>query len=290
MLLGVTACAGWSQDRLVYQQQGIRIGLEHDPSTDRTAAELNSHPAELTPEHIRTLLTVFQVTGYSGTISGLLLSPRPIPLLSQDEVLLVATPLAAALRQAGPRERVFFSIPKLDAPYSEDRTAGAMFVRGSYLHVILTDHAAFPRTDTAGGEDLKDPRDTKGMQLWVASPASAASLRPEEMPRWGLFEKVHVSLNIQEALAAKLSHPAPSPASELSIASQEKKAELLTADSIAALHLQIRELTSSNLELRARLEQQTQEMQQLKEELARMQRELATRKTPTRPRSKSSSP
>jgi hypothetical protein len=163
----------------------------------------NSHPARLTAEEIRTLLKVLRVSGWSGTLAGLFVDPRPIPLLTEEELQLVSAPLALALSEAGPRERVFFSIPDPAAPYREDRIAAALFLRGSYAHLILTDHYAFALADTASGKDVKDPRDTKGMKLWVAPPAKPASLAGEGAPRWGPFETVRVSINLEEILAAR---------------------------------------------------------------------------------------
>ncbi len=53
------------------------------------------------------------------------------------------------------------------------------------------------------------------------------------------------------------------------------------SDSEEDLRLQIRELTRSNLELRARLEEQSRQMAALKKELARIQEELEKAKSPS---------
>jgi hypothetical protein len=90
--------------------------------------------------------------------------------------------------------------------YSEDRTSGALFLRGRYLHVVVTDHSSVLQADT-GGDNLKDIRDTKGLRLWIAKPAVEAVVPDVELPRWAPFETAHVSLNIKEVLAQDATRP-----------------------------------------------------------------------------------
>lgn len=295
--LALSGCAGF-QERLVYDDHGVRIGIQPDPSaTDTAPPALNSHPARLSAEEVRTLLRMLRVSGYSGIVGGLLVSPKPIPVFADDELALVAEPVTSALSRAGPRERVFFSLPNLRAPYERDRTSGALFVRGPYLHVILTDHAAFTRADTGGGEDDRDLRDTKGMKLLIASPASAAALSPGQTPHWAPFDKVHVSLNVQEALTAQSSRPVPSlplapvpqaplqqPApSPQQAAPQAPPSKPLPGDSSEDMRLLLRELTTTNQELRSRLKEQAQDLQTLQEEVSRLRQELEHAKARTKP-------
>ncbi len=171
VLAGMVGCAGFSGQRVIYDQAGARIGIETDPSVARSNQPVgNVHPANVSAEDIGKLLGVVQVSGWSGTIAGIFDSPRPVPLFTDEQLKMFSVPLSDALGQAGPTERVFFSFPKPEVAYSEDRTAGAIFLRGRYLHVVVTDHASVIQADTGGG-DPKDIRDTKGMKLWVARPA-----------------------------------------------------------------------------------------------------------------------
>ena len=73
---------------------------------------------------------------------GVFVAPPPLPLLTPEELQTYSGPLTEALKAAGPTERVFFSFPKPGGRYSEDRTAGALFVRGRYLHLVVTDHSS----------------------------------------------------------------------------------------------------------------------------------------------------
>ena len=306
LLCTMSACGALSRERLVYDEQETQVGIQHDPSTHSSPPTIvNSHPARLTMEELRTLLGSVQVSGWSGMVGGLLRDPTPIPLLKEEELNRVAKPLAFALSQAGPDERVFFSIPNLAVRYNEDRTAGSFFIRGPYLHLTLQDHTAFVRTDTAGGDDYKDPRDFKGMRLWLARPAQPASLSPADTPAWGPFEKVHISMKIQDVLAARTSLPiaaqtvqpgpqAPAaqqaPALPTQPISKSSSGAPAAAESTEDLRLMLRELSSANLELRGRLKDQAQDMQTLKDELAKLKQELTDSKTKAKPRRKPAQP
>jgi hypothetical protein len=186
---------------MVYDQDGATIAVEADPSVTRSKQPVtNAHPARLTTEDVKALLSVVQISGWSGTIAGIFQSPRPIPLLTDDQLTNFAAPFAAALAEAGPSERVHFSFPKPGVTYSEDRTSGALFLRGRYLHLVVTDHSSVLQADT-GGDNLKDIRDTKGLKLWIARPGVEAIVPDAELPRWAPFETTHVSLNVKDLLA-----------------------------------------------------------------------------------------
>jgi len=264
-IIALSACSLFETKRVLYDQEGVRIGTEVDPSIARADHPIrNSHPANLTSKDIETLLEVVQVSGWSGTLAGLLEAPRPVPLFSPKELSSISPHLADAFHEAKPTERVFFSLPKPDVAYSEDRTAGSLFLRGRYLHVVVKDHSSFIRTDTAGGEDI---RDTKGMKLWVESPAQAAMVPDLEEPRWAPFETVHVSLNVKEILAQK-NRTLPVHAGRDGTSAQNR----VSTDDV---QLQLRDLTKSNQELRSRLDEQNKRVQELNDQLDRLRLELA---------------
>ena len=290
-----SACSLVSSGKVLYDQQDSQIGIQSDPTVHRGPAPVdNNHPGQLTTEDVRVLLGSLMVSGWSGTLVGILEQPRPVPIFTDTELNRIAAPIAQAFQQAGPTQRVFFSLPKSHSTYSEERTTGALFLRGRYLHVVLTDHSAFTGTDTAGG-DLKDLRDTKGMKLWVAAPATAATVPDAEEPRWAHFEKVHLSLNAKEVIALR-NRPAtppgavsstPPPATNSSAAGMKSEGAVDHSPNQAdELRLQVRELTSSNLELRDRLNDQHKQMQALQDQLLKLQQDLdstrAKNKTPRR--------
>lgn len=256
LCLLLTACA--APDRLLYDEQNIKIGTQHDPTVNRsTPAGRNSHPVQFTPEQVRLLLESLRVSGWSGSLMGFLVTPTAIPVFKQDELRAIAGPISQALSSAGPDERVFFTLPNQKTPYSDDRITGALAVRGPYLHFLLTDHSAFTRGDTAGGED---PRDTKGMKLSIASPVTPALLTKSEEPYWGPYEKVHLSIAIHDVLAQGEASPKP-------VSGQP-------VEQSRDLQLRIQELTTSNRDLKKSLEEQSSQMMELKSELQKLQKEL----------------
>lgn len=286
----VPACGLMNAQLVVYDQHGIRIAIEKDPTVTRTSPPAyNNHPAELSAEELQTLLKVVQVSGWSGTLVGIVATPRPVPLFTDKELTEISPHLANAFHQAAPTERVFFSLPKPDVSYSEDRTEGSLFLRGRYLHVVVTDHSSVIRADTGGG-DPKDIRDTKGMKLWAAGPAQAAMVPDAEEPRWAPFETVHLSLNVKDVFALRSATPpvrsnregAAPPSSALPQPVQKVEQSGVSRDD---LQLQVRELTSSNLELRGRLDEQNKRMQALTDELEQLRLELEKAK-PKKPTSR----
>lgn len=289
------ACHSLGSDQLVYNQQGVRVGIEVDPTVARSSPEVNAHPADIGPYEMRALLEQLRVSGWSGTLVGFLDAPRPFPLFDKTDLDAVTVPLTEALQKAGPRERVFFSIASKTSPYG-DATAGSFFLRDRYLHVVVTDHKAIARADTAGGDE-KDPRDTKGMKLWVAAPYKAAIVPDRQEPRWAPFETVHISLSLKEMAALKNNGAKETAVIQTDGESRGQPNALSrppaqpppTGTTVQDLQLQIRELTRSNLDLRDKTEDQIRQIKDLKEELIRLQRELersqpkssGTRKTPT---------
>ena len=271
ILMEASACAIFSNGRLIYDQGSARIGIEADPTVARDKEEVrNAHPAHLTAEAVQSLFKVIQVSGWSGSLVGMFVEPRPVPLLAEEELQKYSGPLADALHLVGPTERVFFSFPKPGKAYSEDRTTGAIFFRGRYAHLVVNDHSSVLHADTGGGEE-KDIRDTKGLKLWVARPAQAATVPDLEEPRWAPFETVHISLNVREVLALRSAAP-PVRLDRDSVSPSPMSAE--TGLSGQDLQNQVRELTNSNLELRHRLDEQTKRMRDLTEELNRLRLDL----------------
>lgn len=295
--VGLSGCAEMTGERVLYDQQGVQVGIQADPTISRsTPPARNSHPATLSPNELRLLLGSLQISGWSGTLVGLVQNPQPIPFLSPDELDRLADPIATALGQAGPTERVSFSLQNKERPYSPDRTTGMLFIRGPYLHLVVTDHAAFIQADTGGGEE-KDLRDTKGMKLWTLRPVQAAAVQSFEEPRWSPFETVHISLNMNEALTLRstaapvradrrLVPPPATGSAALSPAASPGTSPAGTDDQ----RLQLRELTRSNLDLRERLDEQAKQVKELKEELARLQLERRKAKSKSQPPRKSPAP
>ena len=277
----VSGCALFGHERLVYDREGIRIALEADPTVQQPdSSSLNNHPIDLTAKDLESLLQPIQVSGYSGTLVGMFTRPEPVPVFTPKELSVISGPLATAFQEAKPTERVSFSLPKPDVTYSEARTVGYLFFRGPYLHMVLTDHSSIIPTDTGGGGDYKDFRDTKGMRLWVTGPARAATVPDSEEPRWAHFEKVHISLDAKRILARKENVPAApidpaAPETPVPLPAAVSPEKRQGSASPEDLERQIQELSGTNQELRGRLDEQNKRMQLLQDQVERLRRELA---------------
>ncbi|MBX3237114.1 MAG: hypothetical protein KF814_13270 [Nitrospiraceae bacterium] len=294
--LYLSGCTAPLIQRVTHETKGVQLGVESDLSTTETAVPpiLNAHPAKLTAEEVRTLLGAIEVSGWSGIVVGVFDNPRPVPVFAGSELTALAEPFARAFAEAGPKERVFFSLQNPSARYDTDRTAGSMFIRDGVLHFILVDHYIFQQADPGGGE-RRDPRDTKGMKLWIVRPAQAASLLEGQEPRWSTFEKVHVSMRVRDVLAAlqpssvpakpDIAAPASPPASPAPTSPVGASAPA-SRDGGLNVQQKVSDLDMANQKLRTQLEQQTSELDKLKNELRQLREELKASKgsvkSPTR--------
>lgn len=285
ILVAVSGCAGPVHERVLFTDGRMAVGLQTDPTAKAEAAQ-NSHPIMLAPEEIGFLLSKLQVSGYSGTLMGLLVNPRPFRVFDDEEIQRLAGPIARAFAVAGPEERVFFQLANVAKPYERDRTAGSLFVRGPYLHVVVTDHYKLFGADPGGGEE-RDPRDMKGMTLSWAEPFHPATLPPHEEPEWRAFEPVHISLNLDQVLQARFAsrrgEAVPPVDPSRTSASPENLDENRPPESSSS---SIEELTRANQELRKRLDAQEREIEFLRAELDRLRKQLSPsdrKRSPSRP-------
>lgn len=298
----LTACSTlFHHEQVTYEEGGIRVGIETDLSTQRASPPAtNAHPAKLTAVQVRHLLGMIEVSGYTGTIVGAFITPPRRPVFNEEEIDALAEPVAAALRNSGKEDRVFFSIANPTAKYERDRLEGALFLRGPFLHFVLTDHYAYLRADTAGGDDYKDPRDMKGMKLWIMPPAKEADVPQNHTPRWDPFETVHISLNVPQALASLAAPATPNPTPPLSGktgsppavgAVPQAPSPPAQSGSESELRVKIRELTDSNRALQERLDEQNRAMETMQQELQQLRKALSdSAKKPAKKQKSSSAP
>lgn len=285
ILLGVNGCVGPFHERELFADVGIKVGLQTDPTANAPAAR-NSHPVTFTAEELGFLLSKLQVSGYSGTLMGLLVNPRPFRVFNDEEIQRIAGPIASAFGMADPQERVFFQLADVAKPYERDRTAGSLFVRGPYLHVVVTDHYKLFRADPGGGEE-RDPRDMKGMTLSWAEPLHPATLPSHEEPEWGTLEPVHISLNLQQALQARSAPPMGEAVSPLDPSRTSATPKIPDDDRPAEPSpSSVEELTRANQKLQERLDAQEREIEFLRSELDRLRKQLSPssrKRSPSRP-------
>jgi peptidoglycan hydrolase CwlO-like protein len=104
----------------------------------------------------------------------------------------------------------------------------------------------------------------------------------EKEPRWNAFEKVHISLIPIEVLAAQRAPQAATGSARTQVtlpAAEQPALKTGTAatdvtESVNDLRLQLRELTNANLDLRARLKEQSGTIEKLKAEHELLRNEI----------------
>ena len=96
----LSSCALFDHGRSVYDREGIRIGIEADPSVRPSSqGGVNNHPIDLTPTELELLLQVIQVSGYSGTMVGLITKPEPVPLFTPKELSIISRDISPRLSE-----------------------------------------------------------------------------------------------------------------------------------------------------------------------------------------------
>jgi hypothetical protein len=117
-------------------EEGLNtVHLEADPD-----GKVNTHPANLTPQEVATLLRGVRVWEKRNFIHRLLMGPAPkTRAFRDDEIEFLAPALSKALAQAAPDQRVYFRISHADPRGAEETTSGWLFMRDPNLHLILSE-------------------------------------------------------------------------------------------------------------------------------------------------------
>jgi hypothetical protein len=117
-------------------EEGLNtVHLEADPD-----GNVNTHPANLTPQDLATLLRGVRVWEKRNFIHRLLMGSAPkTRAFRDDEIEFLAPALSKALAQAAPNQRVYFRISHADPQGAEETTSGWLFMRDPNLHLILSE-------------------------------------------------------------------------------------------------------------------------------------------------------
>jgi hypothetical protein len=121
--------------QIVQQDQRVMVVVQHE--VRRVAY---THPAKLTPDELTTILNGFSLRETKAVpLRWFAEEVPPQKLFRQDELDVLARPLASALESAGPEERVYFHVymPGPNPNYDRDTTAGWLAFRDPYLHLEI---------------------------------------------------------------------------------------------------------------------------------------------------------
>ncbi|ODT45085.1 MAG: hypothetical protein ABS70_03985 [Nitrospira sp. SCN 59-13] len=212
-----------------------------------------SHPASVSAAVISRLLSGLSVSGRDRP--GAAPRQERYPLFTQEEVEFFSPLIAKALSQAGPDQRVRFSL-------HDDGliTQGTLYLHKTTLRVSLSHYRA-----------SQGQSDTRPAALTLSFTPSEALVRDDVPQSWMIVEpeqpRVAVSLDVLSQLPAAI----PAPTANKSV-----------ADVTPVSPLQASEQPSVQQELQATKDvvvKQAQELQQLKAELDSLRRQLADKES-----------
>lgn len=120
---------------VIHQDQRVVVALQHE------VMPVNySHPIAFTADDMTALLGGFSVREKKSLpLRWFAEEKPPSKAFRQDELALLAKPIAEALQKAGPQERVYFTLyaPGPNPAYDRDTTGGWIAVRASFLLLSL---------------------------------------------------------------------------------------------------------------------------------------------------------
>jgi hypothetical protein len=142
LMLGLVACQGpYIHTRTIYDSplQFVRLEVDH------TVGGGHSHPADITPSEMTTVLSGIMINEPSRLMPSLPFSgknenPPRHPAFSATEIRFLAPLLARGLGTATPEEVVTFYLATQQTAIIKKVTSGGLFVNGDELHIILSNY------------------------------------------------------------------------------------------------------------------------------------------------------
>jgi hypothetical protein len=208
------SCAGKEprETRTVTEEGLNTVRLDSDPD-----GKANSHPENLTPQQLGTLLRGVRVWEQRNPIHRLFTGPAPkTRAFRDDEIEFLAPALSKALSKAALDQRVYFHISHADPQGAEETTSGWIFVRDPNLHLILSE----AHDKHAPGPDISK-YDRQMPDVPEVSSAFEVTFEPEEYlvaakskGRWfAPDQREELIIRYRDALPALPVHPLNEPGS-----------------------------------------------------------------------------
>jgi hypothetical protein len=299
LLAGALAgCALFSSSgRVIYQQGRTTVQLEKDPSAWGTfASGGNSHPASIKLAQVAAILRGIQIRSEQGIVGTILSLVAPADAVFMEEEVTVLAPLLAdGLAQAAPSERVGFTYWSAQLGRRNGPLSGNVAIREPYLRFGLNDHP------TIGWQD---PEDSSAPKLFTLEFQRESFVRPvsDEEQKAARKARPMIQIDYRRYLAAPQDQgaaaqakeppaaaPVPAPSTSRPVtppaAAQTRDAAVSESSVLKDLQRQVKELTDSNQELRAKLKELSERRDQSQaqssattEELNRLRQELAEAK------------
>ena len=295
LLAGVLAgCALFSlSSRTVYQQGRTTVQIEKDPAVGgMTRQDLNTHPAAIKPTQLIKVLSGVLIRSTDGLFKAAIGSHTTAgPVFQEEELASLAPVLSQGLEQADPSERVSFTFWSATPGRRNGPLSGYLAVKDPYLIFRLKEHPIV---------GWQDPENPPPASLFELDFRQDAYLKPgSEDERKGSYKaRPTVQVDYRRYLNALQGQPAaavkepvvvappssvPTETRTSSVPSVVTSREPAKSDAevVKELQRQVKELTDSNQELRAKLKdvrERQDQSQAVNEELARLRRDLAETK------------
>ncbi len=130
----LTGCVTSPPPKVIMENGQTRIEIRGDERATRP----HTHPASLSPETMRALLSGMRVQVQSDRLIGVVKGwSAPLPVFSPADLAAITGPLAEALAQAAPNEIVTFYRRVNDASIGLAFTTGGLFVQDGLVYVIM---------------------------------------------------------------------------------------------------------------------------------------------------------
>ena len=272
----------------IYHDDFLTVRLEPNPE-GAAAPTTDTDARNVTADQLAVILKGFKASKRTGILQSLLTQSPHEPVFRADELPRVATALRSGFRTALPGDRVAFQLARTGGMEGREETSGAVYWRGPLLHMTLTKFRSPDQVSYGSPEE--------GFDLSYEPADAVVQPQRESERRWLGGRPAEVVINVQRfkeppvvavpeaAPGRKTESPAPSSGKTTDVAGALQTvptpappaAPAPRPDLVESLQRQIKELTDSNQELRAKL-QELRNLRNQREELDQLRRELAETK------------
>ncbi|MDE3035673.1 MAG: hypothetical protein KGJ14_06830 [Nitrospirota bacterium] len=218
--VGCASAAG--PELIVYDSHQGRVYLEALPDKALQAA----HPITLPQTTVAQALRGLQVVGDKNVVAGLFDGkPKPTRVFTEEEVKFLAPPLVKALAQAGPSQQVSFRVSHLVSPIAfqeregaavgssesppygpePETTSGSLYVHGLSLHLTLAEYHHRPTKPDQVNMPNRYIPDRTGLDRLQVVFTPEAAVRPDSFKSSGFFgDSATTTVVLDYQLLAKL--------------------------------------------------------------------------------------
>ena len=153
MGVALLACGPKVITTKIHEDPYFKVHLKQNPKNkDPLLAPPYQHPLPFNEKQMEHILGSIQIQYSKGKLSRLFSDKKPEqePAFSEKEVKHLAPPMAQALNQATPNDRIHFHFDHRVSVFRGGRSTGILFVKNDRLHFILGNYRYIPgvkRTD-----------------------------------------------------------------------------------------------------------------------------------------------